>query len=116
MPHDDRAVHLTTATGDKFLNLDRIGEAALRLASSADTMNAGFQHTTAAMAKAQVLANGPTVSRRFMWDKSAATVGLYKLNSVALQAWFQPLSLCSEKPVSSLCFSNATCAATRRCR
>ena len=64
MPHDDGT-----------MDLDRIGAAALRLASSADTMNAGFQKTTAAMAAAERVAMGPSdMPRRHMWDRTAATV------------------------------------------
>jgi hypothetical protein len=53
----------------------------------------------------------PTVAQRLdfnaamaKWGAGDPAVGLYKLNHGFKGAWFQPLNLSSEKPVSSLCF------------
>lgn len=49
---------------DGSLGLDGVGAAALRLASSADTMNAGFQKTTAKLVEAEMAVKGPADIRR----------------------------------------------------
>jgi len=61
---------------DGSMDLDRIGAAALRLASSTDAMGESYMHRTASLAKAAVDAHGPAAARRFMWDRTAATVPL----------------------------------------
>jgi hypothetical protein len=64
--------------------------------------------------------NVPIKSNLRHLQRGAAPVrwGLYKLNPVLTHslkgAWFQPLNLWSENPVSNFAFSNATCTATVR--